>query len=107
MDMAAKGAHQLHQHYVCRDYKTFQRGNGMGRVHHRHNAHRLYLMDEIEHVKKPPDDEHVKKLKLNPDKTEFLLVGSPHNISRISAPKQSLFSPMAPFTVQHQSTSVS
>ena len=36
----------------------------MGGVHHRHNAHRLYLipkMDEIEHVKKPSDDEHVKK----------------------------------------------
>ena len=61
MDMAAKGAYQLLQHYVCRDYKTSQRGNGMGGVHHRHNAHRLYLipkMDQIEHVK--PDDEHVK-----------------------------------------------
>ena len=34
----------------------------MGGVHHRHNAHRLYLipkMDEIVHVKKPSDD--VKK----------------------------------------------
>ena len=64
MDMAAKGAYQLLQHHVCRDYKTSQRGNGMGGVHHRHNAHRLYLipkMDEIEHVKKPSDDEHVKK----------------------------------------------
>ena len=61
MDMAAKGAYQLLQHYVCRDYKTSQRENGMGGVHHRHNAHRLYLipkMDQIEHVK--PDDEHVK-----------------------------------------------
>ena len=61
MDMAAKGAYQLLQHYVCRDYKTSQRGNGMGGVHHRHNAHRLYLIpktDQIEHVK--PDDEHVK-----------------------------------------------
>ena len=61
MDMAAKGAYQLLQHYVCRDYKTSQRGNGMGGVHHRHNAHRLYLipkMDQTEHVK--PDDEHVK-----------------------------------------------
>ena len=64
MDMAAKGAYKLLQHHVCRDYKTSQRGNGMGGVHHRHNAHRLYLipkMDEIEHVKKPSDDEHVKK----------------------------------------------
>ena len=64
MDMAAKGAYQLLQHHVCRDYKTSQRGNGMGGVHHRHNAHRLYLipkMDQIEHVKKPSDDEHVKK----------------------------------------------
>ena len=45
-------------------YKTSQRGNGMGGVHHRQDAHRLYLipkMDEIEHVKKPSDDEHVKK----------------------------------------------
>ena len=61
MDMAAKGAYQLLQHHVCRDNKTSQRGNGMGGVHHRHNAHRLYLipkMDQIEHVK--PDDEHVK-----------------------------------------------
>ena len=58
MDMAAKGAYQLLQHYVCRDYKTSQRGNGMGWVHHRHNAHRLYLipkMDEIENVKKPSE----------------------------------------------------
>ena len=64
MDMAAKGAYQLLQHHVCHDYKTSQRGNGMGGVHHRHNAYRLYLipkMDEIEHVKKPSDDEHVKK----------------------------------------------
>ena len=64
MDMATKGAYQLLQHHVCHDYKTSQRGNGMGGVHHRHNAHRLYLipkMDEIEHVKKPSDDEHVKK----------------------------------------------
>ena len=62
MDMAAKGAYQLLQHHVCRDYKTSQRGNGMGGVHHRHNAHRLYLipkMDQIEHVK--PDEKHVKK----------------------------------------------
>ena len=64
MDMAAKGAYQLLQHHVCRDYKTSQRGNGMGGVHHRHNAHRLYLipkMDEIEHVKKPSDDDRPSK----------------------------------------------
>ena len=64
MDMAAKGAYQPLQHRVCCDYKTSQRGNGIGGVHHRHNAHRLYLipkMDQIEHVKKPSDDEHVKK----------------------------------------------
>ena len=62
--MAAKGAYQLFQHYVCRDYKTSQRGNGMGRVNHWHNAHRLYLipkMDEIEHVKKPSDDDRSSK----------------------------------------------
>ena len=28
--------------FVCRDYKTSQRGNGAGGVHSRHNAHRLY-----------------------------------------------------------------
>ena len=62
MDMAAKGAYQLLQHHVCRDYKTSQRGNGMGGVHHRHNAHKLYLipkMDEIEHVK--PDEDRPSK----------------------------------------------
>ena len=58
MDMAAKGAYQLLQHHVCHDYKTSQRGNGPGGVHHRHNAHRLYLipkMNQIEHVKKPSE----------------------------------------------------
>ena len=62
MDMAAKGAYQLLQHRVCCDYKTSQRGNGMGGVHHRHNAHKLYLipkMDEIEHVK--PDEDRPSK----------------------------------------------
>ena len=62
MDMAAKGAYQLLQHHICRDYKTSQRGNGMGGVHHRHNDHKLYLipkMDEIEHVK--PDDDRSSK----------------------------------------------
>ena len=61
MDMAAKGAYQLLQHHLCRDYNTSQRGNGIGGVHHRHNAHRLYLipkMEETEHVKKPFDDDH-------------------------------------------------
>ena len=38
----ADGAWQLLQHFVCRDYKTSQRGNGAGGVHSRHNAHRLY-----------------------------------------------------------------
>ena len=51
MDKATKGACQLLQHYVCCDYKTSQRENGMGGVHYRQNANRLYLirkMDEIE-----------------------------------------------------------
>ena len=77
MDMAAKGAYQLLQHYVCRDYKTSQRGNGMGGVHHRHNAHRLYLipkMDEIEHVKKPSDDEHVKPDEDRPSKCDKVTI---------------------------------
>ena len=41
-DAIADGAWQLLQHFVCRDYKTSQRGNGAGGVHSRHNAHRLY-----------------------------------------------------------------
>ena len=64
LDMAAKGAYELLQHHVCRDYKTSQRGNGMGGVHHRHNAHKLYLipkMDATEHVKKPSDDDRSLK----------------------------------------------
>ena len=59
MDMAAKGAYQLLQCHICRDYKT---SHGMGGVHHRHNAHKLYLipkMDAIEHVK--PDDDRFSK----------------------------------------------
>ena len=62
MDMAAKGAYQLLQHHVCRDYKTSQRGNGMGGVYHKHNAHKLYMipkMDAIGHVK--PDEERPSK----------------------------------------------
>ena len=74
MDMAAKGAYQLLQHHVCRDYKTSQRGNGMGGVHHRHNAHRLYLipkMDEIEHVK--PDEDQPSKC----DKVTIKMISPP------------------------------
>ena len=41
-DAVADGTWQLLQHFVCRDYKTSQRGNGAGGVHSRHNAHRLY-----------------------------------------------------------------
>ena len=62
MDMAAKGAYHPLKHRVCRDCKTSQRGNGMGGVHHRYNAHKLYLipkMDAIEHVK--PDDDRSSK----------------------------------------------
>ena len=77
MDMAAKGAYQPLQHRVCRDYKTSQRGNGMGGVHHRHNAHKLYLiskMDAIEHVKKPSDDEHVKPNEDRPSKCDKVTI---------------------------------
>ena len=77
MDMAAKVAYQLLQHHVCRDYKTSQRGNGMLGVHHRHNAHKLYLipkMDEIEHVKKPSDDEHVKPNEYRPSKCDKVTI---------------------------------
>ena len=58
MDMSDKEAYQLLQHNVCHDYKTSQTGNEMGGVHHRHNAHKLYLipkMDVIEHVKRDED----------------------------------------------------
>ena len=41
-DAIADGAWQLLQHFVCRDYKTSQRGNGAGGVHSRNNAHCLY-----------------------------------------------------------------
>ena len=77
MDMAAKGAYQQLQHHVCLDYKTSQRGNGMGGVHHRHNAHKLYLipkMDVIEHVKKPSDDEHVKPEEARPSNCDKLTI---------------------------------
>ena len=77
MDMAAKGAYQLLQHHVCHDYKTSQRGNGTGGVHHRHNAHKLYLitkMDAIEHVKKPSDDEHVKPDEDRPSKCDKVTI---------------------------------
>ena len=68
MHMESKGAYQLLQHYVCRDNKTSQRGNGMGGVNHRHNANRLYLiskMDEIEDVKKPSEKPSSKCDKVN------------------------------------------
>ena len=77
MDMAAKGAYQMLQHHVCRDYKTSQIGNGMGVIHHRHNAHKLYLvpkMDAIEHVKKPSDDEHVKPDEDRPSKCDKVTI---------------------------------
>ena len=51
----ADGAWQLLQHFVCRDYKTSQRGNGAGGVHSRHNAHRLYPKNMTEVMKQPPD----------------------------------------------------
>ena len=41
--------------FVCRDYKTSQRGNGAGGVHSRHNAHHLYPKNMTEFVKQPPD----------------------------------------------------
>ena len=55
MDMGAKGAYQLLQHYVCHDYKKSHGGNGMGGIHNRHYAHRLYLIPKIE------ETEHGKK----------------------------------------------
>ena len=51
----ADGAWQLLQHFVCRDYKTSQHGNGAGGVHSRHNAHCLYPKHMCEFVKQPPD----------------------------------------------------
>ena len=95
MDMAAKGAYQLLQHHVCRDYKTSQRGNKMGGVHHRHNAHRLYLipkMEETEHVKTPSDDD------VSPHSSSLLLI--PH--SSLTSPHSSV--PPHSFTVPSHSS---
>ena len=50
-DAIADGAWQLLQHFVCRDYKTSQRGNGAGGVHSRHNAHRLYSIPSHQPIK--------------------------------------------------------
>ena len=41
-DAVADGAWLLPQHYVCRDYKSSQRGSGVGGIYTRHNAHQLY-----------------------------------------------------------------
>ena len=49
----------------------------MGGVHHRHNAHKLYLipkMDAIEHVKKPSDDERVKPDEDRPSKCDKVTI---------------------------------
>ena len=61
VDMAAKGAFQLLQHYVCCDYKTSQRGCGMRGVHHRHNAHRLYLIPKMDEIEKKPSEKPSSK----------------------------------------------
>ena len=42
MDTVADRAWRLLQHYVCRDYRTSQRGSGVGGIHTRHNAHQIY-----------------------------------------------------------------
>ena len=42
MDAVADGGWRLLQHYVCRDYRTSQRGSGVGGIHTRHNAHQIY-----------------------------------------------------------------
>ena len=120
MDMAAEGAYQLLQHYVCRDYKTSQRGNGMGGVHHRHNAHRLYLipkMDEIEDVKKPSSkcdkvtikmispaqatvewaESEAKHLKANSHKRNSLSLGSAPPVHYSGKPKKRKTVESAPY----------
>ena len=50
-DAVVEGAWQLLQHFVCRDYKTSQRGNGAGGVHSRHNAHHLYPAHNYHSIK--------------------------------------------------------
>ena len=63
-DAIADGAWQLLQHFVCRDYKTSQRGNGAGGVHSRHNAHRLYPSHQpvkLEAKPKKCEDEYKTK----------------------------------------------
>ena len=42
MDAVADGSWRVLQHYVCRDYRTSQRGSGVSGIHTRHNAHQIY-----------------------------------------------------------------
>ena len=62
----ADASWQLLQHFVCRDYKTSQRGNGAGGVHSRHNSHRLYPMSkpvtEVVNKEGPKGKCHKKKV---------------------------------------------
>ena len=61
MDAVADGAWQVLQHYVCRDYRTSQRGSGVGGIHTRHNAHQLYPVHPLkEHTGKQQQAEERK-----------------------------------------------
>ena len=51
MNAVADGAWLLLQHYVCRGYKTSQRGSGVGGIHTRHNAHQLYPVHPLKEHK--------------------------------------------------------
>ena len=62
MDAVADGAWLLLQHYVCRGYKSSQRGSGVGGIHTRHNAHQLYPVHPLkEHTGEQQAEERKEK----------------------------------------------
>ena len=62
MDAVADGAWLLLQHYVCRGYKSSQRGSGVGGIHTRHNAHQLYPVHSLkEHTGEQQAEERKEK----------------------------------------------
>ena len=62
MDAVAGGAWLLLQHYVCRGYKSSQRGSSGGGIHTRHNAHQLYPVHPLkEHTGEQQAEEGKEK----------------------------------------------
>ena len=61
-DAVADGAWLLPHHYVCRCYKSSQRGSGVGGIHTRHNAHQLYPVHPLkEHTGEQQAEERKEK----------------------------------------------